>query len=405
MTLPDRRYRWLIVAYTLVIQAVSVGTLMYCFALFVVPWLAEFDQPRSTVMFAVTALQMATGAISPFAGRFMDRYPPKWLILAGVATMAAGLGLISLASAFWQIMLVYGVLFALTMALTGTLAAQTLVAKWFDDRRGLAIGISATGTSLGGMLLPLLVAVLISELDWRLAAQILAVGAVVLVVPLTLIVLARELPTPRRAAPASARAAAPVPAAPVTTLSIVGSPMFWIPTLGLIPMNAAFGAVQFNLGAFSADLGYGASVVGGLIALNSFCMVVGKLFFGAVGDRLDHRYLLWLSMALMVGALVLLQNQPSFAVLVTAMVLVGLSAGGMLPMMGVLYSARFGVASFGRVMGLVMMFITLGGFGPPLAGAIFDATGSYDVAFGAFIVALVVTAVPVAWLPPPARLV
>jgi MFS family permease len=147
-----------VVAYTLIIQAVSLGILVYCFALFAVPWLDEFNVPRTDVMLTGSLLQFGVGIFSPFAGRAMDRFSLRSIILLGLALMCVGLVLVAQARALWQIQLVYATVFPLAIALMGTLAAQTLITNWFSTRRGFAIGLSATGTNLGGILFPLLAA-------------------------------------------------------------------------------------------------------------------------------------------------------------------------------------------------------------------------------------------------------
>jgi MFS family permease len=203
----DRGYRWLVVAYTLLMQAVTVGVLIYCFALFALPWLAEFEAPRRDVMVAISLLQVGMGVVSPFAGRAMDVLPMRVLVTAGALSMALGLWLASHAQALWQILLIYALLFPPALALTGTLASQTLVARWFRDRRGLAIGISATGTNLGGMVFPFLVAGWLVASGWRDTLVWLAVLGLLLVVPLGWLVLARE---PRAAAAGAAPTAGQV---------------------------------------------------------------------------------------------------------------------------------------------------------------------------------------------------
>jgi MFS family permease len=380
--IPERRYRWLVVAYTLLMQAVTVGILVYCFALFVLPWLEAFNAPRRDVMLAVTLLQVGMGLMSPFAGRAMDSVPIRWLVAAGAGVMGLGLVMVAHAQALWQILAVYALLFPVTMALTGTLASQTLVARWFRDRRGLAIGISAMGTNLGGMIFPLVVAGWLPTIGWRPTLMWLALIAVVLVVPVGWLVLRRE-PAVARAAPGAV--AVSDPARAWTTREILASPVFWIPVVAMVPLNMAFGAVQFNLGAYAQDLGFGPGVAANLIALCSLCMILGKFFFGGLGDRMDHRWLYWLAAATMALAMVILQGRPALWLLTAGVVCVGLAGGGILPMMGIVFGARFGVASFGRVMGLVMLTITFSALGPLAAGWIFDATGSYDRAFQLFL--------------------
>jgi len=395
----DSQFRWLVVAYTLLMQAVTVGVLIYCFALFVLPWLAEFEVPRRDVMLAIALLQIGMGIVSPFAGRAMDVLPMRVLVTAGACSMAAGLWLASQAQALWHILLVYALLFPPAMALTGTLASQTLVTRWFRDKRGLAIGISATGTNLGGMVFPILVAGGLAVLGWRDTLQWLALAGLLLVVPLGWLVLSRQ---PRLPEAGSADHAARAAARRWRTGEILSTRLFWIPVIGMLPLQTAFGAVQFNLGAYAADAGLSPGQAANLIALCSLCMILGKFLFGGLGDRIDHRWLYWMAAASMSGGLLLLYGTPPIPLLTLGVVLVGLAGGGILPMLGLVFGARFGIESFGRVMGLVMLSITFGAIGPFLAGWVYDLTGSYDLAFLAFVLLFIPPAMVMRWLPPPA---
>ena len=89
-------------------------------------------------MLTIALLQIGAGMMGPLAGRALDTYPTHWLILTGLACMALGLVLAQQAHALWQLWLIYGTLLPVTMTLMGTLAAQTLVGRWFNEGRGLA---------------------------------------------------------------------------------------------------------------------------------------------------------------------------------------------------------------------------------------------------------------------------
>ena len=143
--------------------------------------------------------------------------------------------------------------------------------------------------------------------------------------------------------------------------------------------------MQFNLGAYMHDLGYSQTTAAQLISLTAFAMIIGKFFFGALGDRVDHRRLLWIMSLLQLSALVLYEGSPDHLSLIAAAALQGLSVGGVMPMMGIAYSARFGTLSFGKILGYVNLFLMFGSFGSILSGWVFDLTGSYDVAFRIFI--------------------
>ena len=107
----------------------------------------------------------------------------------------------------------------------------------------------------------------------------------------------------------------------------------------------------------------------------------------------------WIAAGLMMLGMVILQGTPSTTEFIVGVVVVGLSGGGILPMLGIVYGARFGVASFARVMGFAMLIMTLGACGPLLAGWVHDSTGSYDIAFQVFLVLMVPGVIFMFWLP------
>jgi len=384
-------YRWTILAYTLLIQAFSIGSIYYCFALFAVPWLDEFGKSRAEVMLAVTFMQIGMGLVSPLIGQAMDRFRMRNMVLLGIAMYVVGYALLSQVTAFWQVYVVYALCFPLALGLTGNLAAQVLVTRWFASDRGMALGISAMGTNLGGVVFPLLAAGAIGAGLWREVALTFALASLVLLLPITLIVLARRSPG-EQASTASQDAPA--------VGAILRSRTFPVCAFGFLCLTLAFNAVQANLAALAGDLGFG-DWAGGLIALTAVAMVAGKLLFGALGDRLRHQVLYWMASSTMLIGLLLLASQPVAWVFVAGIVAVGLAGGGLLPVMALIVGARFPLASFGRVMGLMMLTLAFGAVGPVLAGHLHDVTGSYQVAMLLFAGLLVPAMVVMSRLPAP----
>lgn len=396
---PSPHYRWYVVALTLVNQAVCIGIMVYAFALFVVPWLEEFSISRGQVMVAIFITQFLTGALSPLVGRFLDQYSIKYMVVAGSISISAGLLASSWTTEFWQIILIHATLLPIGTVLCGTLSSQTLVGKWFTTSRGIAIGISAAGTSIGGFVFPLITAHLIGELDWRAALQILSLFSFVLLVPLNLIVLREKPPVPDTA---NADSIDPL-LRNWRSQEILTTRVFWIPIAGLIPINLAFAAVQFNLGAYVSDLGFRQSFAAQLISIGSISMIIGKFLFGGLSDRVDHRLLFWSMSLFLCAALLLYQGTPARTELLAAAILQGIATGGIMPMTGNAYASRFGTQSFGRVLGLANLFTMMGSFGSLLAGWLFDLTHTYDYVFWLLIAFQLPCAIAMYWLPPPAK--
>ncbi len=364
------------VGYGITIQAVSVGTLIYCFALFSLPWLEEFSSSRRDLMLTVALLQIGVGLVSPFVGRALDAYPPQWVVTIGLLSLVIGLTLAQHVTSLFQLWLVYATFMPLAMALMGSLTSQTLVTRWFKEQRGLALGISSMGTNIGGIILPLLVAGWLLEMGWRDVMQNLLLLAVIVVLPATWLLLGRK-PEANDTEYQSNTMDTRV----WTTKEILTTSLFWLPFCGIAPLSMAFGALQFNLGIITRDIGLLPAVTANLIALSSVSMVLGKLFFGTLGDRVDHRYLYWLASGFGLLALALIAIADNVIVLALATIAMGLSGGSILPLMGLIYSARFGTVSFGRVMGFGTLTIVAGSTSPIMAGWAYDAFGSYNYAY------------------------
>ena len=389
--------QWLVVLYSFLIQAVGIGIAIYCFATFSLPWLDEFGASRRDIMLTTFWLQLATGAISPFIGYAMDRFPIRRLVLIGLALLLLSFWIISLSEKLWHIWLVYATVLPVATTLLGNLAGQTLVVRAFKDKRGMAFGISALGTNFGGLIFPLLAATWILDFGWRNAFLYLGVIAVLIIVPLSWFVFRKaevsSLMNPIAKDPAAAQE--------LTTKDIFRSLRFWIPVIGVVPLSMSFGAIQFNLGGLVRDLGAvnDLGLTSQLTGVMVVCMMLGKLFYGGVGDRLDHRFLFWIANALTAVALAIVMAAETEKALIIGIIFLGLGTGGILPLLALTISSRFPISSFGRVMGLSAITIPMGALSPVLAGWSYDEFGTYSYLFIALMLVILLVVLMVRWLP------
>ena len=396
-------YGWNILGVGMLFQAVIFGIGFFCFTFYVAPWREEFGSSRGDILAILVAVQIVMGTVSPFAGRAMDRLSIRSLVVAGAICFAGALALSSLATSLWQIGLTYSVLFVAGALLAGPLAAQTLAAKWFFARRGTAIGLASVGTSLGGFILPVVVTFLLATYGWRQANLMLAGLVVVSIVPLVWLVV-RNTPEEKGVLP---EPEAPVPAgmAPPTfpvlnTLQILRHRAFWVPVLAFTPMMAAMGAAQQNFAPYTEDLGIDAQSTSYLVSLMAVVMVAGKIFFGAMADRVDHRWLYTIAVSVLVVTLGFMTLEPTYVQLVIISAMLGFAAGGFLPLLGAIVGSRFGPSLFGQVMGLVGPFTTVAALGPWVAGFLRDSLGSYDIAWQIFLLVLIPAACTIILLRP-----
>jgi MFS family permease len=391
--MPKWYYGWNIIGVALIFQGVTFGIGLFSTTFFIPHWMAEFDAGRGELLVAVMVSTLAIGIGSPFAGRAMDRLQIRYIVALGGAAFSLGLFLLSMVTAVWQIIAIYAFLIGAGLALAGNVAGQTLAAKWFRGRRGLAVGLVTIGTSTGGFVMPPFSTWLIETYDWRQACVILAFIAVIAIVPITLLVV-RNSPEEKGVDPDpetehSLASAAQFVGKQWTTRTILQDRAFWITVVAFFPASVVFSAIQQNLGPISVDLEITPTKASGLMSTLALMSILGKIGFGTAADHFDNRFLFWIQGSLIVLATTLLMMDPGYPQLAFVCGTLGLAGGGTLPLLGSIVGKRFGATNFGQAMGLLMPFLSISSFGYVVAGWLRDTTGSYDTALMMFLVIMV----------------
>jgi MFS family permease len=390
-------YGWVIVVSIFIVQLFMVGFFTYGFPLLVDPVQKEFDSSVTDVVLGISIGAWTGAVISPLVGPLVDRWSARGLIVIGTLSLAAALYLMSICQGVYQFAAVLAILLSAANVLVGPITGSTLVSRWFSASRGRALGIAATGTSVGGLLVPFLLENSIATMGWRGALQLLSACVVVLVLPLMVFGL-RDDPADLGLHPDGAEAVvATAAAAPVsrdwTTGEILRSRSFWLIGVSLGLLFLAYVGLLANLHKYATELGIEAGNATRLIQTVAVAGFIGKLVFGWSADRISLRVGLWLAQGLAAVGIVILSLEPGYATMVLASSLLGLAAGGMLPVWGAMIGAEFGVASYGRAMGLMMPVIApFAGAGPLLAGLSMDRTGSYSMALQGFVGVVVIGA-------------
>ncbi len=400
MLKPNWYYGWNVIGITLLFQSLTVGIHYYCFTLWVVPWSLQFGAVRGDIMLAIMASQIISGLISPIAGRMLDRTPHHLLVCGGAVIYALGLVCIACAQAVWQIVTIYMLVIPIGLVMTGAMAAQTLATRWFTKDRGLAIAASTLGTSVGGFTMPPIAAGLLALVGWRITFLVFAGVTVLLITPLAWVVLKRKPPEEATASLNNLPGAA-ADGGHGSIKALLGNKNFQVMVLAFLPLTAAFSALQMNLGAYGQDIGITQAQVAFLVSLLSVFMLAGKLLFGRLADRFDHRYLYWGVVAGMVTAILVISLASDYAALSVGTSILGFAYAGYLPLVGAILASRFGSKGFGQAMGWSAIFLSLGSIGSFVAGWIRDHTGSYSIAFLAFLILIFPAALLMRKLEPP----
>jgi len=344
--------------------------------------------------FSVFALTL--GLSAPLVGAFVVRFGPRLAILGGSVLVAAALVLLSITTTTWHLY-AFIVLLGMGIALGALLPTQQLVGNWFVVRRSLFLGLVLSGAGLGGLVIAMLAAGLVSATgSWR--TTWLALAALMVLPVLVALLLLRNRPEELGQRPDGASqepdpetgATAPRPASRVfrtrqqwETRTAIRTRAFWLIALAsgvmffLLQATTAH-QVAYLAGEAGLELAVAASALG-LIAGSS---VIGRVIAGWLGDRVEPRYVmagLLLSMGL---SLVILMAGQGLVALYVYVVLFGIGYGGMIVVPSAILLNYFGSKRYAAIMGISMpVGNVLGVLSPLLLGGIKDASGSYLPAF------------------------
>ena len=145
----------------------------YSYSVFLVALVEHFGWSRSVTAGAMSVFILVHGSFGPLAGRLVERFGPRRLMLGGSLVMASGLALTAQISQWWQLYLSFGVVTAAGLGACGWVPSVILAEKWFPTRVGTALGIVTAGIGVGIFGVIPLTNWLIEQFDWRLAYQIL----------------------------------------------------------------------------------------------------------------------------------------------------------------------------------------------------------------------------------------
>jgi MFS family permease len=388
-------YGWIVTACAFCVLFLTYGV-QYSFGVFLPFMLDELGWQRASIAGAFSLYSMIYSACSWASGRLTDTKGPNVVVAFGGVFLGCGIIATSQISVRWHLYLFYGVIAALGMS-TAFIPCNMTVMKWFQRKRGLALGLASCGSSCGILLCPPLLAALIPRYGWR--PVYLGCGAVILIV---LNVVARfmvrspellglapdgdPLPAPNALPGQSAVAArAVVTPALLTGWSLQESwrfPSFWLLFIVFVIMLLTVPTPFVHIVAFARDLGFSPTQGALAVSIMGVCAFVGSLSLGSLSDRIGRKQGLLLSLTMHVVAYLLFMGTQSLTVLYSAAAAFGFFYGSMATLFTALIGDFFGRRHAGAIGGFLFAGAgVLGAWGPMIAGYLRDTTGSYHLAF------------------------
>jgi len=381
---------WVVLTCALGLLLGPIPIVVFSFGVFLKPLAREFHAGRGAVSLALTFTTLALGVGVTLAGRLIDRYGARRVILS--ANVLVGLILVAVWFCSGRIWHLY--LFYLSLGSVGAGLAPVsycyVVSHWFDRHRGVALGLMLAGLGTGAIVMPSAAQFLIGRIGWRLTYVV--AGAVILAV--TVPILARflvEKPEAMGLWPDGippARWASDRPAAHSETSLETGrgmrgteasrDPAFWVILCAVVLVSAGVQACLVHVAAIFADAGASAGTAALATSLFGAGLLVGRTGSGYLLDRFFAPRVAALIFACTGAGIGLLATAASQLLAFAAAFFIGIGNGAEVDIMAYLISRYFGLRSFGTIYGFVFgAFGLAGGLGVYVMGASFDATGSY----------------------------
>ena len=335
---------------------------------------AEFGVARAAASLPYTLTMLGFAAGGVLMGRAADRFGiARTISIAGVM-LSGGYALASQAGSLLAYAVVHGVLIGMFgAALFGPVMADA--SRWFSRHRGLAVAIAASGNYLAGAAWPPLVADLMQVHGWRATELVIAAVMVVAVVPLGFLL---RSPAPKPLAVVAADA----DGISQTRLGLQPNTLLLLLVLAGLGCCVAMSMPQVHIVAYCTDLGYGPARGAEMLSIMLALGIVSRVSTGWVADRIGGLPTLLAGALLQAVSLLLFLPFDSLTSLYVVSGLFGLFQGGIVPSYAIIIREYFPSRSAGANIGIVIAATIIGmALGGWMSGRIYDASGSYHLAF------------------------
>ena len=375
---------WYIALIASMASGITIGTSNYAFGVFIEPLESQYGWTRTEINTALT-FGVASALISPLIGRWIDRFGSMPVMVGSLVLVAIGFFIYAGMTSLWHF---YAASLLLYLGLPGAtmLPSGRLISLWFAGTRGRMMGFVTAGNNLGGLTMVPLAALVVGTAGWRWGY--IAFGAIILAIIVLVVLLIKDRQSDvagargKRWAPAASDADGPGSAVGYSLREVMRMKAFYFLAIGHAIPTFSYAVVLTQLIPHLESKGISSGAASSGVMLLAVFGILSKLIFGRLSESITARWAMAISLAIQAVGLVLLivvggSNAVWFVIAFYAM---GFGAMGALIPLTV--AEAYGMRHFGSILGVTsMMGVIPMVIGPLMAGLIFDAYGTYDVAF------------------------
>jgi MFS family permease len=370
----DGGYGWVVVAAVFAVHFFVLGTI-YTFGFFYSEFLDAFQNSTGGEIAWIGSIAAGTFVgIAGFTGPLADRYGNGVCVCWGGIVIFISLFLASFSEQIWHLYITQGLLCGCGYSMA-FVAGISVIGQWFDQKRGLAVGIAVSGSGVGQFGMAPITSYLLHTVGWRMTLRYLAtISSIGLII--CGLVIKRRLPLVSRSADIDKNQK--------SALSNLHD-RFKDRNFSLIYLSNFFTSLGYmmpftHIVKYADMVGVSASKGVFIVSLVGICSAVGRATLGQFADKFNRLYTF--RICLLMGGFTTLfwVVCTDFASLVVYAVLFGYFAGGFISLMPVVCSELFKGQEMGELMGLVYTASTVGNmFSGPIGGFLFDVTGTYTL--------------------------
>ena len=371
-------YQWIVVVALFILGMVAFG-LRFSFSVFFKSLQAEFGLSRAKTSTVFSIYMFLSALFVVVGGWAIDRYGErKVFLLAGFFT-SMSLMLTSSVTASWQLFITYSLFFALGTS-SIYVNSMTTVYRWFHKGRGLALGIVASGNSMGMIVFSPVSAYLISHYGWQTSYYLLSVISAFTMIPCALVL---KRPHYRQNFLRNGISLEIDDSTPSLSLSqAVKVSSFWLMVGILLLLSTCVYSVVTHIVPHAIDTGINPIKAASMLSFIGIGSLLGRLGMGRALDTIGSKPGMLIAALLMAASMLWLMGSSSLWMLFVFSVVFGFAFGATAPLNAALIGDTFGLHHIGLIMGMIEIGWESGAAaGPALAGYVFDITGSYSWAF------------------------
>lgn len=381
-------YGWVIVLASFLICFAALTALVNCMGIFIKPVSDALGFTRASFAWYYTFITMASMLFSPIMGEFIQKFDYRRVVFICSLGSAGALFAFSRCTTLWQFRLVGVVCGIFTSGLT-TMSVSCIISRWFVKRKATAMAIAFAGSSIGSMIFNPIVSQVIDKQSWSSAYVMLGVLILAVNIPVSLFLL-KNSPADMGLLPYGAdlteeNVGKAADAVSISRAQALRIPYFWLFALACFMFGLSGSGILQHINSYMTDLGYSTAYAALVVSVAMAVATGGKILMGMVFDRYGGRTGISVVCTFLLLSCVFLifSSVPNVPFLFSlcygfAYTILSISSPN-------LTAEMFGAADYGRIYGVVVMFLSCGmSLGSPLSAIIFDATGSYKPAWALY---------------------